>query len=458
MLTVRRGWRWWPVGASLMLAGCDVNPELQLDSAAEVQAASKVRIQRVVSANGIEAWLVEESAIPFVAIEIGFAGGAYLDPEGQAGRGSLMASLLGEGAGEYDAKSFRRELDRTALRVRAGIDSDRLFVSAAMLSRSRERSLELLRLFINEPKFEIESFERNRRQFVAELEQDLKDPNRAAILEWYRLAWSGDPYGRPIGGTPESVGQLTREDMLAAYDAQVRAGRMHIGVVGDITAAELAPILDNLLGDLPAGAYSPPPPAPDPAARGLAVLDFDVPQSTVRFGHVGILRDDPDYIPAYVLNYLLGGGGFQSRLNAAIRQDRGLAYSAYAYLYPFDRAGLVLGGLSTDNARVAEAVELVRGEWQRMYEDGVTEEELDSAKRYLTGAYPLRFDSNGKIANWLVGAQFAGLGMDYIERRNALVEAVTLADLARVAKRILKPDDLLFVVAGRPDGVDTDLR
>ncbi|PJA61095.1 MAG: peptidase M16, partial [Rhodobacterales bacterium CG_4_9_14_3_um_filter_71_31] len=182
-------------------------------------------------------------------------------------------------------------------------------------------------------------------------------------------------------------------------------------------------------------------------------IPFDAPQSTVIFGHEGPLRADPDFIPAYVMNHILGGGGFSSRLTTEVREKRGLAYSTYAYLAPLDRAGLYMGGVGTANERVAESLDVIRAEWRRMAEQGVTAEELQKAKQYLTGAWPLRFDGNAKIASMLVGLQRDGFGPEYLDQRNGLVEAVTLDDIARVAAQWLKPDALRFVVVGQPEGL-----
>jgi zinc protease len=189
----------------------------------------------------------------------------------------------------------------------------------------------------------------------------------------------------------------------------------------------------------------------------VKVQPFDAPQSTVMFGHSGPLRDDPDFIPAFVMNYILGGGGFSSRLTVEVREKRGLAYSTYSYLAPLDRAGVLMGGVGTANARVAESIAVIRDEWRRMATEGVTEDELRKATQYLTGAYPLRFDSNAAIASNLVALQRDGLGADYVEKRNGLVEAVTLEDIRRVAETWLKPENLFFVVVGQPEGLDADL-
>ncbi|QIE56921.1 insulinase family protein [Pikeienuella piscinae] len=419
-------------------------------------ALAAAPIQRVISPGGIEAWLVEENSIPIVSIGIEFEGGALLDPEGKEGLANLLAGLLEEGAGDLDAVGFAEAADALAARFRFSAGRESLSVSASMLAENREASVDLLRLALTEPRFDEEPLTRVKRQIASSIRSDETEPNAIAGKAWFEAAFPDDPYGRPSDGTLESVAALSADDLRAQRPLLLDVGAAHIGVVGAISAEELGPLLDRLLGDLPNTPFAPPPPATVAAPPGLTVIDLDVPQSVAVFGHKGILRDDPDFIPAYVMNYILGGGGFSSRLTEEVREKRGLAYSVYSYLYPLKRAGLVIGGVASGNGAMAETVNLVRAEWRRMAETGVSEEELEKAKRYLTGAYALQFDSNAKIANMLVGLQSAGLPINYPESRNALVEAVTTEDIQRVARRILDVDALSFVVVGRPEGLPGD--
>ncbi|MEM7522656.1 MAG: pitrilysin family protein [Pseudomonadota bacterium] len=425
-------------------------------AALSLSAQAAAPIQKVVSPGGITAWLVEEQAIPIISIEISFEGGAALDPAGKEGVANLMTGLLEEGAGDLDAVGFAEAADAIAARYGFSSGRESVSISAAMLAENRDASLDLLRLAITSPRFDEEPVTRVKRQVISGIRSSETDPNAIASKAWFAAAFPGDPYGRKASGTVESVTAITPEDLEAARARLLNVGAAHIGVVGAITAEELGPILDNLLGDL----RNEPPTALAPAvyqgAPGIEVIDLDVPQSVAVFGHEGILRDDPDFIPAYVLNYVLGGGGFSSRLTVEVREKRGLSYSVYSYLFPLDRAGLVLGGVATANASMSKSVEVIRDEWRKIAENGITAEELEKAKRYLTGAYALRFDSNGKIADILVGLQAADLPIDYPEIRNALVEAVTLEDIKRVAARLLNPDELKIVVVGRPEGLTTE--
>jgi zinc protease len=323
-----------------------------------------------------------------------------------------------------------------------------------MLTENRAATLELLRAALEEPRFDEDAVERVRGQLLSSLRSDETDPDRIAGRAFYAQAFAGHPYASPVDGTLQSVGGLDAADVRAAHRAALVRDRLMLAVVGDITPEELAPLLDEVFGGLPESGTPLPPVAEARAPGTVSVIDLDIPQSVVVFGHGGIARDDPDFIPAFVLDHIIGGGGFGSRLMNEVRERRGLTYGIYTYLAPDDFGWLYLGRFSSANARAGEAIGLVREEWARVAAEGVTEQELEDAKRFLTGAYPLRFDGNSRIAEQLLGLQTAGLGLDYVNERNDLVEAVTLEDIRRVAARLLHPERLTFVVVGRPEGVE----
>ena len=232
--------------------------------------------------------------------------------------------------------------------------------------------------------------------------------------------------------------------------------RLTIGVVGDISAADLGPLLDKTFGALPASTKIATVPETMPKGAGLLkVVEKSIPQSRVMFGAPGLKRDDPDWYAAYVLNYVLGGGGFSSRLNEEVREKRGLAYSVYSYLYPLDHAAIHLGGVGTQNQRVEEALKVIKEQIARAGEAGITVDELANAKTFLNGSFPLRLTSSGRIARLLRAIQRENLGLDYLERRAVLINSVTLEDIRRVAKRLLRPENLLIVVVGQPAGLSS---
>jgi zinc protease len=417
---------------------------------------AEIAIKEVVSPGGITAWLVEEHGIPFTALEIRFKGGTSLDAPGKRGAVNLMTALIEEGAGDLDAQGFAAARDGLAARYsfRAGIDS--LSVSAQFLTENRDQAVDLLRLALVEPRFDADAVERVRGQVLAGLQSDAKDPAVLASSALDAAAFGDHPYGSSGDGTPESVAALTRDDIIAANKGALARDRIYVSAVGDITAEDLGALLDHLLGDLPATGAAMPGRAGWALAGGVTVQDFPTPQSVIRFGHEGITRDDPDFFAAYILNEVLGGGRFGARLMTEVREKRGLTYGVSTYLAPMDHAEMFLGQFASANEKAAEAVAVVQAEWARMAEEGITADELASTKTFLTGSYPLRFDGNGPIADILVGMQMQGLPIDYAATRNAKIEAVTLEDVARVAKRLLRPDDLHFVVVGQPVGLASD--
>ena len=411
-------------------------------------------IQKVESSSGVTAWLVEEPSIPIVALQISFRGGASIDPAGKEGVTNLMMGLLEEGSGDMNAQEYLAAQEALAARFEWDAYRDTVSVDAEMLKENLDASIELLRQAMVNPTFDDVAVERVRSQVVSILETNATDPDEIVDETFWRLGFPDHPYGVSEAGTLESIKALTREDIVAAHQAAMVRSRIVVGAVGDITADELAAVIDRLLEGLPETG----PPLPEKTELalegGTTIVDFAVPQSVAIFGHSGIERDDPDYLEAYILSEILGGGGLESRLSVEVREKRGLTYGVYAYLSPFDQAPLMLGSLASSNAAMAEALSVVEAEWRRMAEEGVTEEELAAAKLYLTGAYPLRFDSNVKIASILVGLQLAGLPIDYVKTRNELVEAVTLDGINRVAKRLFQPEELHFVVVGQPDGLE----
>jgi zinc protease len=417
-------------------------------------AARAIDIVEVTSPGGIEAWLVEDHSIPFVALDIWFDGGASLEAEGPRGAIHLMTGLLEEGAADMDARGFAEAREGLAASFTFDLYRDALTVSAQMLTENRDEAAGLLRAALVEPRFDDDAIERVRGQVLAAIAGDARDPGAIASETFNRLAWGDHPYGSPIEGTTESVAAIDREDLVAAHDAVIVRDRVIVGAAGDITPEELGLLLDRILGDLPQSGAEDPGMADFRLDGGTTVVDFPSPQSVALFGHEGIARDDEDFFPAFVLNQILGGGGFRSRLMEEVRVERGLTYGVYSYLGLAEYGQTVAGRFSSSNELVAEAIAVIRSEWEDVAENGVTQDELDAAKRYLTGAYPLRFDGNGRIAGILAGMQADGMPVEYIATRNDRVDAVALEDVRRVAARLLHPDDLHFVVVGRPEGVD----
>ena len=418
-------------------------------------SAQAIDIKRVVSPDGIEAWLVEEHAIPMIAMSFSTPRGAYFDPPGKEGLSYLLSATLDEGAGELDSQAFRARLEDHAISLSFDSGRDEFSGSLTMLTEFRDEGFELLRLAMTEPRFDEEPVERMKTQILADIRADETDPGAIASKQLFEAVFGPQGYGRPSSGHSETLEKLGPDDLRGFHADQLALDGMKIGVVGDITAEELAPLLDATFGNLKRqSAFAPILDVESEEGPRVVAVELDVPQTELRFSLPGLERSDPDFVPGYVMNYILGGGGFSSRLYDEVREKRGLSYSVYSALFPFRGTGLLFGGAATRADRARETLDVIRGEIRRMAEEGPSAQELDAAKRYLTGAYPLRFDSNSKIANQLVAIQIEDLGIDYIDKRNALIEAVTIEDIRRVAERVLKPDQLIIVAVGRKESIE----
>ncbi|VDS07394.1 Peptidase M16 inactive domain protein [Paracoccus haematequi] len=415
--------------------------------------AHAIDIQEVTSPGGIKAWLVQDDSIPFVAVELDFKGGASLDAPDKRGAINLMTATLEEGAGSRDAVAFAQAVEGLGARFSFDVSDDALSVGMRALTENRDEAAALLAEALTRPRFDDAAVERVRAQVQSIIRSEATDPQSIAAKEMARQAWGEHPYATSINGTAESVAGLTRQDLVAAKNRVLARDRVVVGAAGDISPEELGLLLDTVLGGLPEQGTAPlPEPAQLQLTGGVTVIDWDSPQTVVSFAGPGLPIDDPDYFAAYVANHILGGGGFSSRLMEEIREKRGLTYGVGTALATGLYGQTWQGGMAGSNATTGQAVDLIRQEWDRLAE-GVTDKELNDAKTYLTGEYPLRFDGNGKIATILAGMQLIGFPIDYVNTRNAKVEAVTAEDVKRVAGRLLDADGLRFVLVGRPEGI-----
>jgi zinc protease len=408
-------------------------------------------IERVTSPGGIEGWLVEDHALPVVSIRFAFPGGAALDPPGKGGLAAMAAALLDEGAGRYDASAFKTRLEDLVADLSFEAGRDEVGGSLRSLKTNLSEAAGLLRVALASPRFEPAAVERIRGEFVASLSQQAHSPRALSDRLWMRDVFEDHPYGENVNGTVHSVAAVTREDLIGFAGRRLRRPGLVIGAVGDITAYELAGLMDQVFGGLPADGGAARVAETRPTENGgVMITRRQVPQSAVTFGQSGLKRDDPDWYAARLVNDVLGGGGFRGRLMREIREKRGLAYSVSTELVSFRHAGLILGSVATENARVAQSIALIRAEWQRMHDQGPSEGELDLAKDYLIGSFPLTLDTGARVASVLVEIQLEKLGIDYLDRRAALFGAVTLDQAKTVAHRLIDPDKLSFAVVGDP--------
>ncbi len=411
-------------------------------------------VQTIRSPGGVEAWLVEDYAVPLVAAQFAFRGGASQDAASAPGLATLLAGLLDEGAGPYDSAGFHEAIDDLAVHMHFSADRDYAAGHFQTLSKNLDAAFELMRLAVCEARLEQASIERVTAQLVASLRRELKDPDAVASRTFRAAAFANHPYGRATRGEIETMPALTRASLLDMRDRMFARDNLIVAVVGAIDAATLGAQLDRVFGALPEKSrLDPVAPVEIGGLGSRIVATVDVPQATIRFGRAGLDRNDPDFVAGIVVNHILGGGAFTARLFREVREKRGLAYSVYSHLQNYDRAAMLLGGTSTKNERAAESLAVIEEQIRDLAENGPTEDELAKARKFLIGSYALRFDTSTKIAGNLLHLQLEGRTPSYLDDRNRLVAAVTLDDAKRAARRLFGDGELLVTVAGKPVGM-----
>ena len=412
-------------------------------------ASAATKIQHLVSPGGIEAWFVQDATVPLVAMEYAFSGGSTQDPARKPGVGYMTAETLDEGAGDLDSKTFHERLERRAIELRFSVTRDYFRGSLRMLKENREEAFDLLRLSLTAARFDSEPIERIRAQILSNLRRESTDPGSIGSRRFWEQAFGTHPYAQPTNGTLESVPNIQASD-LRDYSRRVLAkDTLRVAVVGDIDAISLGKLLDKAFGALPAKADLMPVldvEATQPPKKFSETVD--VPQTSVLFGGPGIRRDDPDFMAAYIVNHILAGGTLSSRLYKEVREKRGLVYSVSESLIWMKHASIFAGTTATRADKATETLDTISADIARMGNEGPTQQELDEAKSYLKGSQMLALDTSSKIATALLQYQTDNLGIDYIEKRNGIVDAVTLDQAKRVAKRIWG-QGLLSVSVGR---------
>ncbi len=414
-----------------------------------VPSHAATKIQHLISPGGIEAWFVQDATVPLIAMEYAFAGGASQDPPGKSGVGNMVASLIDEGSGDLDSKSFHEHLDRRAIELSFSVTRDYFRGSLRMLKDNKDEAYDLLRLALTSSHLESDDIERIRSQIMSGLRRDTTNPNALAGRKFLEVAFGDHPYGRQASGTLESVPAITVDDMRDYIRRVLAKDTLKVAVVGDVDPATLGKLLDQTFGALPAKASLTPVPdvvAAKPPQR--AYVPLDVPQTVITFGSPGVMRHDPNFMAGYVVTHILGGGGSSSRLYREVREKRGLAYSVFGSLLWMDHSALFIGNTGTRADRAGDTVEAINTEIRSMAEEGPTQQELDEAKSYLKGSQMLQLDTSSKLASGLLQYQLDKLPIDYLEKRNAIVDAVTLDDAKKAAKR-LWGQGLLTVIVGR---------
>jgi zinc protease len=414
---------------------------------AVMPARAAVEIQEVTSEKGITAWLVEDYSVPLVNVRFAFSGGSTQEPDGREGASTLMSGLFDEGAGDLDADTFQERLDDVGAEMSFSASRDAVYGSMRMLAEEREDALGLLKLAVSAPRFDAEPVERIRSQIMNRIRSQERDPETQGQYAFAEALYGDHPYARPSDGTAETMAAITADDLRALHDRTFARSNLSVAVVGAIDAETLKRELDRVFGDLPETADLTPVAKVTPKLGQEVDYAYPLPQATLQLVYPGIERDDPEFFPAYMMNHILGGGTFSSRLFDEVREKRGLAYGVGSGLHTSDYSHSLMIGTQTRADRTQETLDVIRDVIRGMLEEGPTEEELAVAKTYVIGAYPINnLDSSSAMARTLVELQKDKLGIDYIERRAALIDAVTLDQVKAAAKRLLSEEPAILVI------------
>jgi zinc protease len=417
-------------------------------------SAQATEIKEVTSPGGIRAWLVEDHKLPLIAMQFAFRGGVEQDPVAKQGLANLTMNLLSEGAGPYDAAAFQQQLADHSVALNFNASRDSLQGSVKALSAEKTTAFDLLHLALTQPHFETSAIERTRAQQLTGLRMQLGNPEWQGRYVLFQTIFGPHPYGERRLGSTQTLASLTKADIKSFATNHLAQNNLVIAVAGDISPRELGPLLDHIFGDLPK------------QAKLVTMNDFVWPRTTaiilspregtqteVLFAMPGPKRNDKDWYATEIANYILGGGGFSSRLMQEVRDKKGLTYGISTGLSPMEYGGLIMGEAATDNAKTGQAWDITLDTMKHFYDDGVSEKEVDGAKDYLTGALPLAMTSTDKIAGILVDMQLDHLGRDYLDRRNDLLRQVSVDDVNQAVRRWFNPDGLTMSLVGKPEGI-----
>ena len=400
----------------------------------------------------VQVWFVEDHTVPIVSFSISLPAGAAYDPGAKPGLASFAASLMDEGAGGMDATAFHQALAARAIQFSAQAERDYTVISITAQAQDAAEAMRLLQTALMRPRFDNEAVSRVRTQIIQSLQQESAEPGQVAAKSFMRAFFNGHTYGHSSNGEIGGIAAITPADLKAfARSHWVKPG-LKIALSGDITQDAAAKLLAQTFAPLPDIKVPPLPDVGRLGAPGTHVVPMAVPQPNAVFGLTGVMRSDPDFMAAYLANYILGGGGFSSRLMTEVREKRGLTYGISTSLNSFAKASVWVGQVATRADAIGQTLDVVRRTMADFAAKGPTQQELDDAKTNLTGSFPLGFDSNARIASQLGAYQRQGLDAGYVARRNSLVQAVTLADVRRVARRLFDPARLTVMVAGSPAG------
>ena len=406
-------------------------------------------VKELQTKKGIKFWFVEDKSIPIISLSFTFSGGAFFDKPGKEGTSSLLASLLDEGAGNLDSVKFQNRMDEIGMKLSFSSSRDSLSGSFQIISDNKEEGFKLLGSAISKPRLDKNDIEKIRNQIISSLKLKDAEISSLASKKFHEKFFFSHSFGRNIEGTVDSLTQITKKDLENYLQNFVSISNLVIGVSGNIKDQEISKLIDETFGNLNSNIdFKLDIPSKYNFPKGMQIEKKDFPQTAVLFGHKGLKRNHKDFFSARIINYVLGGGGFQSRMYKNVREKKGLVYSIYSYLVPYKNNDIILGGFQSRNKSVYEAISLVKEEWDKINKFGITKKEFEEAKTYYKGSFTRNFTSTSSISSLLKTVQVYNLDLDYFKNRNKIIDSLNLKEVNKVAKTLFKKNDLYFTIVG----------
>jgi zinc protease len=413
--------------------------------------AAAIKPVRWVTKSGMVVLFIENHSLPTVHLQLLIKAGGTLDPKGREGTADLVASLLDEGTTSRTSQQIAEAVDFIGASLSAGAGPESSSISLSVLKKDLPTGMELFRDELLHPTFPEEELIRVRQRIIGSLIAEADEPEIVARKAWQELIYGPNPYHHPTEGYRDSLPSITRQELVEFHHRYYQPRLAIVAVVGDLTRKETEKLLSQFLGSWKNSDRERPPtnPVPNPMPPETKLIDKELTQATIVMGHLGISRDNPDFYAVSVMNYILGGGGFSSRLMKQIRDNEGLVYGISSGFHAMKQGGSFAVAMQTKNATANQAIEETRAVITRFQADGATQQELDEAKDFLIGSFPLRMDTSAKMVGLLTSLEFYDLGLGYLNDYPKKIAAVTLADVKRVATRYIHPDKMTMVVVAK---------
>lgn len=409
--------------------------------------SESLEVKRSVLPNGLTILHTERHNLPTVMVTVLVKASPLDESPEKAGLANLTAELLTEGTVRRRAADISEEIEFIGASLKASVDNDYTLISLSVLKKDVEKGLELLSDILLNPVFPEEEILRNKELIKGAIRQNEESPSYVAAREFNKAVFGGLPYGRLITGSVETLDNIRKEDIVRFHTAYYMPDNSFMSVVGDLSSEELKSLMQKFLASWKSLKTAERRSAHQvEKKKKMLIVDKDLTQANIILGHAGMRREEPDYYAASVMNYILGGGGFSSRLMEIIRDDKGLAYDVHSYFAPYKEGGLFEVGVQTKNESAGAVVSEILKQMKRIRQEPVSEKELEESKAYLTGSFPRKLETNRKIADFLTIVEFYGLGLDYIEKYPQYINSVTREDILRVAKKYLDPENYILIV------------